>query len=122
LEPDDGTYKAYCERFRISQVLGNLIGNAVKFTSAGGKVSVSVEKKETELLFRVSDTGVGIHRDYLERIFDRYWQVEDTKRLGTGLGLWIARGIIEIHHGRIWAESEPGAGSTFCFTLPRVHC
>jgi chemotaxis family two-component system sensor kinase Cph1 len=122
LEPDDGTCKAYCERFKISQVLGNLIGNAVKFTSAGGKVSVSVEKKETELLFRVSDTGVGIHPDYLERIFDRYWQVEDTKRLGTGLGLWIARGIIEIHHGRIWAESEPGAGSTFCFTLPRVHC
>ena len=122
LEPDDGTYKAYCERFRISQVLGNLIGNALKFTPEGGKVSVSVAKRETELLFRVSDTGVGIHPDHLEKIFDRYWQVEDTKRLGTGLGLWIARGIIELHHGKIWAESQAGAGSTFCFTLPRVHC
>jgi chemotaxis family two-component system sensor kinase Cph1 len=122
LEPDDGTYKAYCERFRINQVLGNLIGNALKFTPEGGKVNVSVDKGETELQFRVSDTGVGIHPDHLERIFDRYWQAEDTKRLGTGLGLWIAKGIIEIHHGRIWVESEAGAGSTFCFTLPRVHC
>lgn len=113
---------ALCEQFRISQVLSNLIGNALKFTPPGGKVTVSVQTGETELQFSVADTGEGIHAENLERIFDRFWQVPDIRRGGTGLGLWIAKGIIETHRGRIWATSELGKGSTFSFTLPLAHC
>src|SRR5690606_11019237 len=104
-----------CERLRISQVLSNLIGNALKFTPAGGRVTVSLQTQETEVLFSVTDTGEGIHADNLEKIFDRFWQVPDIRRMGTGLGLWIARGIVETHRGRIWVRSELGKGSSFCF-------
>lgn len=111
-----------CEQFRINQVLSNLIGNALKFTPSGGKVTVSGRTSETELLFSVADTGEGIHAENLEKIFDRFWQVPDIRRGGTGLGLWIAKGIIETHRGRIWVDSELGRGSTFYFTLPLAHC
>lgn len=118
--PEDASLQVCCERFRIGQVLGNLIGNALKFTPAGGQVIVAATQQRDEILFSVRDTGEGIHADQLERIFERYWQVGDHKRLGTGLGLWIAKGFVERHHGRIWAESMPGQGSTFYFTLPRA--
>ncbi|MGV3740859.1 MAG: ATP-binding protein [Burkholderiaceae bacterium] len=107
-----------CERDRILQVLSNLVGNALKFTPKGGKVSVAIDKCADETVFRVSDTGRGIPRKDLVNIFDRFWQAKQTNRLGTGLGLSIAKGIVETHGGRIWVESKEGAGSDFYFSLP----
>lgn len=104
------------ERFR--QALSNLVGNAVKFSLPGGEIIVRVAILDGELLFSVSDRGQGMTPDQLSHAFDRFWQSSRTDRQGAGLGLAIAKGIIEAHGGRIWAESAPGAGSTFYFTLP----
>ena len=106
---------------RIAQVLSNLLGNAVKFTPAGGRIVVRAEAAEGEVRFTVSDTGVGIARDDLEHLFDPFWQGRGAARMGAGLGLSIARGLVEAHGGRITVESEPGRGSTFAFTLPRAE-
>jgi PAS domain S-box-containing protein len=103
---------------RIHQVLSNLLANAVKFTPPGGHVSVSADAVPEGIRFSVRDTGPGIAPEDLEHIFQPFWQVRRTARLGVGLGLGIARGIVEQHGGRIWVESRPGAGSTFSFTLP----
>jgi signal transduction histidine kinase len=102
-------------------VLSNLVGNALKFTRRGGRVSVRVERSGREALFSVADTGCGISEAQLPYVFLRYWQVKETARLGTGLGLSIAKDIVEAHGGHIWAESKVGVGSTFCFTLPIVE-
>ncbi len=107
-----------CDRERIIQVLTNLIGNALKFTPTGGRVSVRVMAQGEEAVFAVTDTGAGISEEQRQRIFDRFWQADSADRRGRGLGLAIAKGIIEAHGGRIWVESEVGRGSTFCFTLP----
>jgi len=106
---------------RILQVLINLLGNAMKFTPADGKVVVRVERIEDEIRFAVSDTGVGIPTDSLEAVFERFRQVNANDRRGVGLGLYIAKCIVQAHGGRIWAESKTGEGSTFCFTLPTHH-
>jgi light-regulated signal transduction histidine kinase (bacteriophytochrome) len=111
----------YCDHGRISQVLSNLVGNAVKFTPNNGKVTVSAEPNETEILFSVRDTGPGISEQDLPYVFDHFWQAKHAKQLGTGLGLAIAKGIVEAHGGHIWAKSRLGAGSTFYFTLPKAN-
>lgn len=109
-----------CDRGRILQVISNLLGNAIKFTAEGGHAEV-----ETQLLpddgvkILIRDNGPGIRPEYLKRIFDRHWQVETTAKFGHGLGLFIAKGIIEAHGSQIFVESEPGRGSTFYFTLRR---
>lgn len=103
---------------RILQVLANLISNAIKFTEQGGRVSLAVEQVEGTLRFRVADTGRGIAHDHLTAIFERFWQVKKGDRGGLGLGLFISQQIVEAHGGKIWAQSEPGKGSTFFFTLP----
>jgi two-component system phosphate regulon sensor histidine kinase PhoR len=106
---------------RLEQVLTNLIGNAIKFTKGGGEVTISASITGAELLVQVKDTGIGIPAEALERVFSRYYQVEDRSERsprGSGLGLHIAQRIVKKHGGRIWAESEAGQGSTFCFTLP----
>jgi signal transduction histidine kinase len=110
--------KIACDGERISQVLSNLVGNALKFTPAGGTIKVQVKSEERELHFSVQDTGPGISETDLPHIFDRYWQASEARKLGTGLGLSIAKGIVKSHGGRIWIESEIGRGSTFHFTLP----
>lgn len=109
------------DRDRLLQVFSNLIGNAIKFTEPGGRVAVEARTFGTEVRFSVSDTGPGIATEHLHRIFEPFWQVQHTSRLGAGLGLPIAKGIIEAHGGRIWAESVPGRGSTFCFTIPAAE-
>jgi signal transduction histidine kinase len=107
----------HADHHRVLQVLSNLIGNALKFTPAGGMVSYTAEPRQGEVLFSVSDTGPGVPREHLTDIFYPYWQAKRTERLGAGLGLPIAKGIVESHGGRIWVESR-GDGTKFYFTLP----
>jgi signal transduction histidine kinase len=102
---------------RMAQVLSNLIGNALGHTPAGGRVTVRAERTSDVVRVSVSDTGRGIPSENLDRIFDRFWR-GDTGRPGAGLGLSIARSIVEAHGGRIRAESAPGHGATLVFTLP----
>ncbi|WP_267685814.1 HAMP domain-containing sensor histidine kinase [Nannocystis sp. SCPEA4] len=106
------------DRERVIQVLSNIVGNALKFTPADGQVTLTAEPRGAEVCFTVSDTGPGIPQEHLTHIFDRFWKNEMPGKKGTGLGLFIARGIVVAHGGRIWAESEPGRGAKFCFTLP----
>jgi len=103
---------------RLLEVLENLIGNAVKFTGAGGTVLVGASYRENEVLVWVKDTGQGIPIEHLPFLFDRFWQARKRDRRGTGLGLTICKGIVEAHGGRIWADSAPGEGTTVFFTLP----
>jgi PAS domain S-box-containing protein len=107
---------------RVLQVLGNLLGNAVKFTGTGGRVAIRAELLGHEVVVSVADTGPGIPAGDLPHVFDRYWHARRNARTrGTGLGLAIAKGIIEAHGGRIWAESREGCGATFYFTLPTAE-
>jgi signal transduction histidine kinase len=103
---------------RMLQVFANLISNAIKFTPAGGRIVVRVRRARGALRFSVADTGVGIPAPMLDAVFERFWQVGKNDRRGQGLGLYISKSIVEAHGGRIWAESEPGKGSEFHFTLP----
>lgn len=103
---------------RVLQVLTNLLSNAIKFTPTGGSVGVRVERAGDDLRFAVRDTGEGIPADKLESIFERRVQVTHGDRRGVGLGLYISKLIVEGHDGRIWADSRPGEGSTFSFTIP----
>jgi signal transduction histidine kinase len=103
---------------RILQVLTNLVGNALKFTGKGGRIALRVERRANDVCFAVADTGEGIPSDRLEKIFDRFFQSHGNDRRGLGLGLFIAKSLVEAHGGRIWAESAVGRGSTFFFTLP----
>lgn len=106
---------------RIGQVLRNLISNALGHTSAGGKVTVGAYRMETEVQLWVADTGSGILPEHLPHIFERFYRVDPSRTRstgGSGIGLTISRQLVEAHGGRIWAESEPGSGSTFQFTLP----
>jgi len=107
-----------CDADRVSQVLANLLGNAIKFTEPGGTILVRVEPRASGVLFSVADTGPGIPVPHLPHVFDRFWRTPDPARKGTGLGLSIAKGIVEAHGGRIWVESQVGQGSVFFFTLP----
>jgi signal transduction histidine kinase len=102
---------------RLFQVLLNLISNALKFTPNGGNVVVRVEHVGEYVRFSIHDSGVGIPAERLEAVFERFMQVHDDRR-GMGLGLYIAKCIVEGHDGKIWAESTVGEGSTFSFTLP----
>jgi signal transduction histidine kinase len=113
---DDLTLRA--DEDRAAQVLGNLLGNAFKFTPSGGHVTLSVSRADGEAHFHVSDTGPGLSADQVGQLFERYWQGKPGDRRGVGLGLTIARGLVEAHGGRVWVESSPGKGSTFSFSLP----
>jgi PAS domain S-box-containing protein len=106
---------------RMLQVLSNLVGNAIKFTPAGGAVRIRVGVSDGSVLFTVEDTGLGVAAEQLPRVFDRFFQVSSGARgtrHGAGLGLPIARGIVEAHGGRIWMDSEQGTGTTVQFTVP----
>ncbi len=109
---------AHFDHDRILQVLSNLIGNSLKFTPEGGTITLAGRKHETEVEISVTDNGVGIPKPLQAHIFERFSQLKVTGHHGLGLGLFIARWIVEAHHGRLWVTSEPGQGSTFSFTLP----
>ena len=112
----------WADRDKINQVLINLIGNTIKFTPAHGTVTVSASSNGKEdVQISVADTGPGIAPEEKEKVFDKFYQVAEAdgvKPKGTGLGLAICKALVELHGGRIWVESEPSHGSTFCFTLP----
>lgn len=105
------------DRNRLLQVFENLIGNAIKFTKAGGHIIVHVKPADQAIEFAVEDTGTGIAPENLPRLFERFWQAR-ASRQGAGLGLVITKGIVEAHGGRIWAESQLDRGTTFHFTIP----
>jgi two-component system phosphate regulon sensor histidine kinase PhoR len=131
----------YADAERIEQVLVNLLHNAIKFTPAGGQITVRAEPHEEGVCISVQDTGIGIPPEDLPRIFERFYKVDKARASpgalatarpdrsgadprqegGTGLGLAIARHVVQAHGGRIWASSQPGQGSTFYFTLPAPH-
>jgi signal transduction histidine kinase len=103
---------------RIGQVMSNLLGNAIKFTPEGGAIRVAVRQQGNAVVVSIADTGPGIPPEHLSRVFDRFWQPQETRHIGSGLGLSIAKGIVEAHGGTIWAESQLSKGSSFYFTLP----
>ena len=108
------------DRDRIFQVLSNLVGNAVKFTPQDGRVNLRCEALGSEVLVTVADTGRGIPHDLVDHVFDRYWQARRHDQEGSGLGLFIAKGIVEAHGGRIWTDARVTSGATFFFTLPVI--
>ena len=107
-----------CDRGRIGQVLVNLIENAVKFSANGSVVRIDAVRGRDFIEMSISDQGTGIAPAYLEHVFERQWQAPEARHQGVGLGLYISKGIVEAHGGRIWVESTPGKGSTFHFTIP----
>jgi len=108
----------WADRHRLLQVLENLIGNAIKFTPEGGRVTIAAAARPREVVFAIADTGAGISPQSLPHVFDRFWQAGRAERHGAGLGLPICKGIVEAHGGRIWVESTLDRGTTFFFTIP----
>jgi two-component system, NtrC family, sensor histidine kinase KinB len=121
-EPQDMVPSVFVDKFRINEVLTNLLSNAINYTQPGGHIRIWIEQTETEIVTHVRDTGEGIPAEALPHLFTKFFRVSgklEQGSKGTGLGLYIAKSIITMHNGRIWAESEGlGKGSTFSFTLP----
>ncbi len=114
----DGDIQLNCDRARLVQVFSNLLGNAVKFCNSGDSIRVRSDTREGAVHFEVSDTGPGIAYEDLPHIFEPYWSARKHKTAGNGLGLYIAKGIVEAHGGEIRVQSEPGQGATFIISLP----
>jgi signal transduction histidine kinase/DNA-binding NarL/FixJ family response regulator len=113
-----GVSTVNADRYRLRQVLSNLVENAIRATPSGGSIALGVEEDGEEVVFRVRDTGPGIPQEQHAHLFRPFWQGRRGDRDGAGLGLAIATGIVHAHGGRIWVESAPGEGSTFFFSLP----
>lgn len=111
----------WADRDRVTQVFENLFANALKFTPGGGTITFGARDEGDVVLFRVSDTGPGMPHEDLARLFERYWQAHDADHRGLGLGLAIAKQVVESHGGRIWADSQLGRGTTFSFTIPTAR-
>ncbi|MEK6705346.1 MAG: PAS domain-containing sensor histidine kinase [Bdellovibrionota bacterium] len=107
-----------CDRDRIIQVLSNFVSNAIKFTGEKGSIQVKAERIQDKISFYVKDSGTGITEDQIPHVFERFWQANEKQYLGSGLGLYIAKNIVDAHGGAIGVNSKPGEGSTFYFTLP----
>jgi len=118
------TSSVYADGDRLAQILTNLLGNALQYTPPGGSVTIAAAGRGAEVEFSVSDTGVGLATDNLDRVFQRFYRVDKSRSRnsgGSGIGLTIARHLVEAQGGRIWAVSPgPGKGSTFSFTLPKA--
>jgi len=118
----EGMTLVSADSVRMEQVFTNLLGNALKFTPRGGRISVVVDDLGSDVLVKVEDSGVGIPQEHLDRIFDRFYRVPLPAGLeveGTGLGLSICRAVVDEHGGRIWVESQVGRGSAFFVTIPK---
>jgi signal transduction histidine kinase len=119
----DGPLLVDADSGRLGQVLSNLVNNALAHTPPGGRVAISAERRDGEVLVAVRDTGAGIASEDLPFIFERFYRADRSRARrtgGVGLGLTIVKQLVERHGGRIWVESTPGKGSTFLFTLPAV--
>jgi signal transduction histidine kinase len=111
---------------QVERVFINLVGNAIKFTPPGGSITINghINRDRNESIFEVADTGIGITKEDLSKIFDEFYRVDNEINLnvkGTGLGLALAKNIVEAHYGKMWVTSEVGAGTTFHFTIPVKH-
>lgn len=116
-ECDERDASIECDSTRIRQVLGNLLGNAIKFAPEGTRVAVTVRRRGSDYVFSVTDQGPGIPPENTSLVFDRYWKGKQSGRAATGLGLYISRGIVEAHGGEMSLQSVVGKGSTFAFSL-----
>lgn len=114
----DSSRALRCDRQRVGQILSNLVGNAIKFTGKGGTILLSAEDLDEAVRFTVRDNGVGISPEACLHVFERYWQSNKNSAAGLGLGLFIAKRLVEAHQGRIWVESELGVGTAFRFEIP----
>jgi signal transduction histidine kinase len=108
------------DRERVLQVLSNLLGNAVKFSPAGGRIALAATENAGAVRVEVRDSGRGIGKDEGDKVFARFWRSDPKRRRGLGLGLYIAKGLVQAHGGSLWYESEEGKGTRFFFTLPRA--
>jgi signal transduction histidine kinase len=117
--PDDGV-AVRADPFRVSQIVGNIVGNALKFTPEHGNVTMRADANGNHVAIHITDTGPGIAPADIDHLFDDFWQARRNDHRGVGLGLAIAKGVVEAHGGKIWCDSAPGRGSTFSFTLPRA--
>ncbi|WP_225410927.1 sensor histidine kinase [Stigmatella hybrida] len=115
-----GLRRVHADRERVLQVLTNLVGNAIKFTPPGGLLTLRVKQMDGMVRFSVKDSGPGISPADLPHLFERFWRSSSAAERGTGLGLTIAKNLVEAHGGTLWVESHLGEGSTFFFTLPAV--
>lgn len=107
-----------CDRDRVLQIFANLVGNAIKFSPKQTAIEVALTSAAGYVQFSVRDRGPGLATDHAAHVFERYWRAPGAARQGSGLGLFICKGLVEAHGGLIWVESEPGSGSVFHFTLP----
>lgn len=118
----DPMQQVLCDPQRLLQVLGNLLDNAIKYSPTGGEVSLAISQRDHDTLaFEVVDTGRGFGTDELERMFEQFWRQPDTAHLGHGLGLYISRGIVQAHGGKIWAENIQPGGARVAFTIPLLE-
>jgi signal transduction histidine kinase len=111
----------YADKNGFHDIFVNLLSNAIKFTSEGGQIKIIARRKDDHVVHEIRDTGVGIPKDKMERVFEEFYQVETGKYGGTGLGLAITKRLVEGHGGKIWVESQLGKGTTFYFTIPRYR-
>lgn len=121
VQPVDSGITLQCDSGALQQILGNLLDNAAKYTPEGGKISVGVQQRRSRLDIYVSDTGIGIAKEHIPRLFERFYRVDKARSRelgGTGLGLAIVKHLVQAHNGALWVESELGVGTTFWFTLP----
>lgn len=121
LQPKESPLNVTVDLSRINEVLMNLLANAISYTNPGGKIIVWIERKGNELITHIQDTGQGIPKEALPHLFTKFFRVSGSLEQGskgTGLGLFIAKSIVEMHKGKIWVNSELGKGSTFSFSLP----
>lgn len=123
LDIDVQDSRIIADKLRVSQVIGNILDNAIRFSPQGREVKVELQEQNNEYQVSVTDQGIGINPEYIDHIFERFYRVRNTasrQYSGVGLGLFVARAIVEAHGGNIWVTSNQGLGSTFSFTLPRA--
>lgn len=119
--PPQDLYTVLVDKEAIGKALTNLLSNAINYTPEGGYIKISLEAKDGYVITRIKDTGIGIPSQFIDHIFTKFFRISAPLMAGdkgTGLGLYTAKSIIELHQGKIWVESEPGKGSTFSFSLP----
>lgn len=121
VNPRNVIHKVQADKLRVGEIISNLVSNAISYTQSGGKVTVSTEVRGNDIITNVEDTGVGIPKEAQSHLFTKFFRVSGTLAQGskgTGLGLYIAKAITEMHKGKIWVKSEVDKGSTFSFSLP----